>query len=105
MSVTFRPAPPAPNPNVPAVSQPLADLVALVASVTQLRLGVYSLGGLSGAPSDRAVTFNDLSSAGLTTVVSRVSALEGQMMALDQRVTAIEEFIASLPPPPLERGA
>ena len=97
MSGTPSPPSPPPNPNVPDVSVPLADVTALTACVTQLRNGIRSLAGLTGPTANRAVTFNDLATIGLTTVVSRVTALEARMTALEGRVTTIE---AALPPPP-----
>jgi hypothetical protein len=56
-----------PNPNVPPVNQPIADLSALTAVAQQLRQGVMSLGGQLGGPMDRAVTLNDLVTLGLIT--------------------------------------
>jgi hypothetical protein len=68
----------APNPNVPDVSQPLADLTALTACMVQVRQGIRSLAGLTGPPPNRAVTFNDL-----TTLEARVAALEARITVLE----------------------
>jgi len=57
----------APNPGVPALDQPQADLVSLRTVLVQARLGLQSLGGQRGGPLDRAVTLQDLVSLGLTT--------------------------------------
>lgn len=56
-----------PNPNVPPVNMPLANVEALASVCMQLRQGVQSLGGQSGGPYDRAVTLNDLILLGLVT--------------------------------------
>jgi hypothetical protein len=56
-----------PNPNIPAIPPPLANVDALVYVVTALRQGVQSLGGQAGGPYDRAVTLNDLVLLGLIT--------------------------------------
>ena len=92
--------PPATNPNVPSVDRPLADLMALAQVTEQLRQGVQSLGGQRGLSSDRAVTFNDLDTMGLTGMADRMTSLEQRTASLEARMTAVEEFIASLPPPP-----
>jgi hypothetical protein len=55
-----------PNPNVPSIPQPVADLGALTVVAQSLKQGVDSLGGSRGKSGDRAVTFNDLASMGLT---------------------------------------
>lgn len=57
----------APNPNVPNIPQPLANLDALTAVCSLLRQGVESLGGQRGGQFDRAVTLSDLVVLGLVT--------------------------------------
>lgn len=64
-----------PNPHVPPVSQPIADLGALTAVAMQLRQGVLSLGGQLGGQLDRAVTLNDLVLLGLVTEAQLVQVL------------------------------
>lgn len=91
---------PRPNPNVPDIPTPIADLAALASCIYQLRTGIRSLAGLAGKPTDRAVTFNDLPTPMMTDTATRTTSLENRMTALEARVTAIEEFIATLPPPP-----
>ena len=56
---------PSPNPNVPSIPQPIADVGALAVVAQALKQGVDSLAGNRGNPSDRAVTFNDLVNLGL----------------------------------------
>lgn len=51
---------PKPNPNVPQIPQPQADVGALAFVVQALKQGVDSLAGNRGDPRARAVTFNDL---------------------------------------------
>jgi len=55
-----------PNPNIPSIPQPVADIGALTVVTQFLKQGVDSLAGSRGKPGDRAVTFNDLVSIGLT---------------------------------------
>jgi len=51
---------PGPNKNIPGIPEPLADVGALSYCVRAIKMGVDSLSGKSGKPTDRAVTFNDL---------------------------------------------
>lgn len=90
--------PPTVNPNVPSVDRPLADLMALAQVTEQLRQGVQSLGGQRGGLTDRAVTFNDLTTMGITP--DRFGALETRVTSLEQRMTALEARVDALPPPP-----
>lgn len=55
------------NPNVPAVTQPLATAEANTRVLLQVRQGMQSLAGQIGGPYDRAVTFNDLVDLGMAT--------------------------------------
>lgn len=61
------PRTPAPNPNVPAMPEPLADVSSLTYVVKLLRQGVESLGGHRGGSLARAVTLEDLVVLGLVT--------------------------------------
>jgi len=65
-----------PNPNVPPVPQPLADLASLQVTVLQLRQGVENLGGQRGEPLDRAVTLHDLVRLGVVTADQVYAALK-----------------------------
>lgn len=60
-------SPPLPNPNVPQVPQPLADVGSLAHAARGFKQGLDSLAGFRGKPTDRAVTFNDLVAYGLLT--------------------------------------
>jgi hypothetical protein len=53
------------NPNVPAIQKPTLDPTAVAQTVMTLTEGVNSLAGQSGAPTARAVTFDDLIALGL----------------------------------------
>jgi hypothetical protein len=65
------------NPNVPAINQPLADVVALVSVVGHLREGMESLGGMRGGALDRAATLHDLVLLGLVTEAQVRAILRG----------------------------
>jgi hypothetical protein len=64
-----------PNPNVPQIDQPQADVAALRTVVAQIRQGVQSLAGNRGGEYDRAVTLQDLIDLGLTTASACVARL------------------------------
>lgn len=64
-----------PNPNVPQIPQPLADVGALAYSVQAIKQGVDSLAGYRGQPNDRAVTFNDLLRLGIITAADIAASL------------------------------
>lgn len=113
MSGAAPPGPaPAPNPNVPAITQPLANAEALNRVVLQLRQAVQSLGGQIGSPTDRAVTFNDLSTMGLTpsaltNMTGSITKLQSQTSAIiqwvnynDARLQVIEQQLHIMPPAP-----
>lgn len=61
------------NPNIPAITQPLATPEANTRVILQLRQAVQSLAGQLGNENDRAVTFNDL-----TTMGTRQNSSDGQ---------------------------
>lgn len=68
---------PKPNPNVPPVPQPFADVGSLAYVALALKQGMDSLGGNAGVGSDplgRAVTFNDLIALGLITKAQATSS-------------------------------
>lgn len=66
---------PAPNPNVPQIPTPQANVGALAVCVQFLKQAVDNLAGYRGKPTNRAVTFDDLVSLGIasTTVVQSVN--------------------------------
>ena len=64
---------PTPNPNVPQIPQPIANLGALVTIAQALKQGVDSLAGNRGDPLGRAVTFSDLIGLKLLTAPAAIS--------------------------------
>jgi len=73
------------NPNVPAISPPIANTEALTSVVIALRAGVQSLSGQIGGPLDRAITFNDISGVGQYGLLARLSDLEQAVALLAAR--------------------
>lgn len=80
------------NPNIPAITQPLATAESNTRVLLQVRQAIQSLAGQIGKTSDRAVTFNDLN--------PQLTGLSSQLDALTQRVTKLEQEFAALPKPP-----
>jgi hypothetical protein len=58
---------PKPNPNVPAIPAPMADLGSLYSAVVALKEAVEDMSGTRGGKYDRAVTLQDLLDYGLVT--------------------------------------
>lgn len=65
------------NPNVPPIPPPLANVVALTASMDRMRQGVESLGGIRGGSLDRACTLQDLVILGLVSEDQILALLRG----------------------------
>lgn len=63
------------NPNIPAITQPLATPEANTRVILQLRQAVQSLAGQLGNENDRAVTFNDLAASS-----KRQNSAQGQQV-------------------------
>jgi hypothetical protein len=68
---------PGANPNVPQIADPVADVGALVNSVSSLKQGVDSLAGHRGGAKQRAVTFNDLVALGFIPATNTASGGPG----------------------------
>jgi hypothetical protein len=64
---------PGPNPNVPPIPHPVAEVGSLLNSVRALQQGVESLAGTRGSQINRAVTFNDLTKLGLASTTAIMS--------------------------------
>jgi len=64
---------PGPNKNIPGIPEPFADVGALSYCVRAIKMGVDSLSGKSGKPTNRAVTFDDLVDYGVMSETSATS--------------------------------
>jgi hypothetical protein len=72
-----------PNSNVPQIPQPIADIGSLTVVAQALKQGIDSLAGNRGQPFDRAVTFTDLASIGLTGAIQMQTSSTGIPSALN----------------------
>lgn len=96
---------PDPNPNVPAILMPTAEIDNLASFGITVKEAVESLAGHRGDPLDRAVTFRDLIALGLITELmargQRSSALvyatNSKLEALQARLNRVDRRTSSDP--------